>query len=370
MQKSQIDLYSNLVETFCKKILLYIYIIMKRTFWKKKKSYKLRNRIIIILLWIIIWSIFQWNSNVTLNKDIIIQEWDNFATFTKDLSKIDSLKLKFYAKLNWIDLSGIEVWTYSFSGDYTKDEFFENITQWPGLEYASITLLEWWTSFDIDNLLTDKWLIEKWEYIALINNKENIEKLKEHYEFLALQDLDSLEWYLYPDTYFIDIKKPVLTQLTTLQLNNFETKVRDVYSDEILAFSELNPYEIVKLASIVEKEEKNLANQPTVAWILLNRINDKTLIWADITLCYWLELLHKDCTPSLIVKEIYNKENPYNTRQNVWLTPTPIANPTASAINSVINYNPTDYYYYLHSSTWQIYYAKTLQEHNSNKQYL
>jgi cell division protein YceG involved in septum cleavage len=53
--------------------------------------------------------------------------------------------------------------------------------------------------------------------------------------------------------------------LVYLQLENFKNKVWDKYSTQVENFSKLSWYDIIKMASIVEKEEKSATNRPVVA---------------------------------------------------------------------------------------------------------
>jgi len=54
------------------------------------------------------------------------------------------------------------------------------------------------------------------------------------------------------------------------------------------------------LASVVEKEERNTKNKPTVAGIFFNRLANGMRLDADITLCYGLHEPYETCTPALI----------------------------------------------------------------------
>jgi UPF0755 protein len=77
-----------------------------------------------------------------------------------------------------------------------------------------------------------------------------------------------LEGFLYPDTYYIDGKMDFIKQLVSIQLNTFNSKVWTDYKAGFGSVRDnygLSVYEAVTLASIVEKEEKNDANKPTVA---------------------------------------------------------------------------------------------------------
>ena len=110
----------------------------------------------------------------------------------------------------------------------------------------------------------------------------------------------------------------------------------------------MSPWVIVTLASIIQKEERNINNAPTVAWIFINRLANWIQLGADITLCYWLHMPYKKCPPSVIVQNLKDKKNKYNTRALWWLTPTPISNPTSDTVWAVLNYVESDYFYYLH----------------------
>lgn len=237
--------------------------------------------------------------------------------------------------------------------------------------------------YDIDADLTKKWRINAWDYIAIASDSTIIAKYKKRYDFLNNINLKNLEGFLYPDTYHIDADKNFSDQLIYMQLEAFKSKVWTPYSAEIINFNNklqinwlnltsltMDPYKILTLASVVEKEERNNNNKPTVAWIFLKRLAIWMRLDADITLCYWLKQPYETCTPSFIGKNVSDKSNPFNTRQNGWIPSQPIANPSVSSITAVINYKSSNYLFYLHGSDWVIHYAKTIAEHNSNKQYL
>ena len=336
---------------------------------KKKKPVKVwRFLILLIIVGIFVIKSAFWS--VSLTKNIKIVSWDNFSKFISDFPKLKQIWLKFRVKNNSIvDISRIEEWTYVFSWEYSQKEFLQVIAEWPKTMYQRYTVLEWWSIYDIDDDLTKKWIISQWEYIDFVTDSTYIWKYKNRYEFLSKAwNITTLEWFLYPDTYNIDVQWNFIDQLVYLQLDNFNNKVWQQYSSKISSFSKLKWYEIVILASIIEKEEKNNSNKSTVAGIFLNRLDSKMLLGADITLCYGLKQPYSECTPSVIVKNLDDSSNVYNTRANAWLTPQPISNPAVTTISAVLNYKNTDYLYYLHDNNWVIHYWKTLSEHNANKQ--
>ncbi len=278
---------------------------------------------------------------------------------------------------------------YDFSWSYSPAEFIDHLNEGPARHYINVTILEGRSIYDIDDYLVKNSYANAWDYRSYVSDPVTIESIASKYSFVK-QFIDSqpwsdkaipnLEWLLYPDTYTIDMSQPIIYQLVSLQLKAFQSKVYEVYQGEIDDFSStlranwydfnLGRYNIVSLASIIEKEEKNDANKPTIAGIFLNRIQDGMRLDADITLCYGLHQSYAACSPSVIVKNLNDASNLYNTRVHTWLTPWLISNPAVSTFESLLHFKKSDYYYYLHSSKGTIHYGSTIQEHNANKQFL
>jgi UPF0755 protein len=76
----------------------------------------------------------------------------------------------------------------------------------------------------------------------------------------------------------------------------------------------LSPYDILIMASVVLKEERNEDYQSLVSGVFLNRLQSDMRLDADITLCYGLAEPYDFCTPSIIVQYLSDASNPYNTR--------------------------------------------------------
>jgi cell division protein YceG involved in septum cleavage len=97
---------------------------------------------------------------------------------------------------------------------------------------------------------------------------------------------------LYPDTYKVHVDFKI-NEFVIKQLETFETKVYDKILQD-LSIKEIT--NLINLASIVENEEKNINEKPTVAGILKKRLENSWQIGADITACYAYELISKECT--------------------------------------------------------------------------
>ena len=324
-------------------------------------------RIIILFIWFfIIFFIIKyiWYSNFKTQDliqeeiNISVKSWEKYSDIWKRLG-LNETYFKIYKKYNSVE--ELKVWNYLVPENSNISQILEAL-QKPIFQTQNITLLEWWNIFDIDEALTNKWLIQKWDYIKYAENSEKINALTEFFPFLEW--VSTLEWYLYPDTYTIDPALFALNKFVIFQLETFETKVYNkLFQNKNITLE--NMQSVINLASIVEKEEKVTANKKTVAWILKKRLQENWFIWADITVCYPYRLTANEC--KFVVSKYIRDKNDYNTRTKLGLPKTPIWNPSYETIEATLNHKETPYYYYLHNTKWQIYYAKDNAGHVYNK---
>jgi len=123
---------------------------------------------------------------------------------------------------------------------------------------------------------------------------------------------------------------------------------------------------VMIMASIVERDERNPDEMPTVAGVLWSRYDLDYWIGADATVLYALGRTSGGLTGTDL-----DSDSPYNTRKFRGLPPGPISNPGLASIRAAIYPEETDYFYYLHDAEGNIHYGETLEEHNANKaQYL
>lgn len=340
----------------------------RRNVENNQKKPSILFRIIKLIIWIvlIIWIIkYIWYSNfstqplVKQETNISVKSGEKYSDIWKKL-KLDKTYFRIYRKNN--PPEELKVWNYKIPENATIEEILEAL-QKPIFKTENITLLEGWNIFDIDEYLSQKWLITKWEYIQYVENPEKITALTEFFPFIEW--VSTLEWYLYPDTYTIDPAQFAINKFVIFQLETFETKVYNkLFKNSNLSLE--NIQSVINLASIVEKEERNPKEKSTVAWILKKRLKEWWMIGADITICYPYRLTSEEC--KMVVTKYLYKKTEYNTRQMVWLPKTPIWNPSYQTIDATLNHKASPYYYYLHDiKTGKIYYARNNAEHEKNK---
>ncbi len=156
----------------------------------------------------------------------------------------------------------------------------------------------------------------------------------------------SLEGFLFPDTYTL----PTCSQadaLVTRMLQNFDNKVTPDMRAAAQA-ENLTLYQVVTLASIVEREAVIADERPIIASVYLNRIHANMPLDADPTIQYALGNTRDPNTwwPPISVADYSGVNNSYNTYLVFGLPPGPIANPGLSSIQAVVTPQNTPYLYF------------------------
>ncbi|MFZ2303283.1 MAG: endolytic transglycosylase MltG [Minisyncoccia bacterium] len=184
-------------------------------------------------------------------------------------------------------------------------------------------------------------------------------KLSEFDSDFFIEHVRSKEGYLFPDTYFFT--SAVVAQGVEMIMNdNFNKKI-EPWSGAIEA-SGRTLHDIVIMASILEKEAKTEEDKAIVSGILWKRISIGMPLQVDATFMY---LLGKKSS-ELTIADLKIK-SAYNTYTNKGLPAGPIGNPGITAIRSAIQPTSSPYLYYLSDKDGIIHYAKTFEEHKTNK---
>ena len=231
----------------------------------------------------------------------------------------------------------------------------------------NLTIIEGWDLRDINEYLTDKGVATKDELYSLTGNpakeeiNSNVEKLVNQFDFLKDKPENmSLEGYLFPDTYYID-KGDTLETITVKMLSNFDEKLTQDLRNEIKK-QKKTVFEIITMASMIEKEVKTIEDKKVVSGILWKRMSSGMRLQVDAT------ILYAEAKEGL---KIYTKDtqinSPYNTYRIDGLPIGPISNPGMDSIMAAIYPTKTNYYYYLSAPDGRTIFSKTLEEHNYNK---
>ncbi len=150
-----------------------------------------------------------------------------------------------------------------------------------------------------------------------------------------------LEGFLFPATYQFTART-TSAQLVRAQLKAF----RRNWARIDLAFARsknLTPYDVLTVASMVEKEAVAPEERPKIARVIYNRLHHRMPLQIDATTRYGF---HVPGTQSLLQSQL-NSDNPYNTRKRPGLPPTPIANPGLASIQAAAHPIDGDWLYFV-----------------------
>ena len=172
---------------------------------------------------------------------------------------------------------------------------------------------------------------------------------------------DSIEGLFFPDTYFFipgdsdyDILRRAFVQL--------QSNLQEIWDKRDPSIPLKNMYELLILASIVEKETGDLSDRDKIAGVFINRLNANMLLQTDPTVIYGMG----DSYEGRIRKVDLQTDTPWNTYTRKGLPPTPIANPSLAALKATSKPATHDYYYFVSRGDGGSVFAKDLQEHNRN----
>lgn len=217
-----------------------------------------------------------------------------------------------------------------------------------------ITIIEGWDRRDIDLYLTRKEELETMQEGAFIEATRDLQTNVIGGKYGLPQEI-SWEGFLFPDTYRI-YKDASVEDILSKMIINFQKKV-----DPLLAQIESQGktlFEILIMASIVEKESANREEMPMVASVFYNRLNNDLLLESDATVNFVTG--KKLRQPTLEDTEV---DSPYNTYINKGLPPGPICNPGLAAIKAALEPAESDYFFFIHPEGQKAIFSETLDEH-------
>ena len=179
---------------------------------------------------------------------------------------------------------------------------------------------------------------------------------KGHPALVAKPTNQTLEGYLYPETFSATkstTPKDIIEQSLDQMAEALTPEIIDKFQDQGLGI-----HEAITLASIVLKESSNPEDQKVIAGVFYNRLAQGMVLGSDVTYQYIADVTGQARSANI--------DSPYNTRKYSGLPPGPIANVTKSSLEAVANPVKTDYLYFVAGDDGNIYYAKTLAEHEAN----
>ena len=187
------------------------------------------------------------------------------------------------------------------------------------------------------------------------------------YPFLEEAANDSLEGFLYPKTYNLAGKDVTADSVIRLMLSQYQTELGNIDTEAArkkLAerYNNLNvtDYDLLKIASIIEKESIAEEDRDKVSSVFYNRLNTGMNLQSDATMGY--------VTEGLVTSEDLQSDSPYNTYLYGGLPPTPICSPSMWALEAAMNPADTNYLFFfiIEDGNYSNHtFSETYEEHSS-----
>jgi UPF0755 protein len=277
-----------------------------------------------------------------------------------------------------LDVS-LEAGTYSLRANMTMHEIAEAL-QHGGADTVTITIPEGWRLEEIG------WLLEQQGVLRRDDFEAQARSPRADFSWLASKPADaSLEGFLFPDTYELPAETAASAVLDLL-LSTFDARVAPEIEGRLVGetlfdlnlgdYRPMTTYDVMILASIVEREAVVDEERPVIASVYFNRLDpafvDETALRlsSDPTIQY-----AKGYDPEtgswwnpMLPGEGQVLESPYNTFRHQGLPPGPICSPGLASILAVLNAADTDYLYFHAIGDGTHVFASTLDEHMQNQQ--
>lgn len=253
--------------------------------------------------------------------------------------------------------------TYSFTTLMDATKVVQQLMEGPNAGSNALTIPEGLTVDQVADRVAQAYdSISKEDFL----NQAKASNYVDDYSFLKGAANDSLEGFLFPKTYSLgdsptadDVIRAMLDQFKTeyksLDFASCEAKIKERYGVE------MSDYDIVNLASIVEREGLNADQRAHVASVFYNRLAGKLdglrYLNSDATMMY--------VTGGEVTADDLQSDSPYNTYKHEGLPPTPICSPSLEALKATLE--PTDsddLYFYITQD--EEYFSQTYEEHQQS----
>jgi UPF0755 protein len=301
----------------------------------------------------------------------VISKGDNAATIGANLLNqgliTDADLFRNYVRYYGIDAQ-LQAGTYFLRKTFTIPEIAQALTN-AGASSVTVQVIEGWRMEEIARAIDANPLLafKGADFLKLAGPGASVPP-----DFAARVGLPagrSLEGFLFPATYTLPADAPA-DELISRMLQSFNAQVTDQMKADARTQG-LTLYQVVTLASIVEREAAVADERPLIAGVYLNRLRKPMNLDADPTVQYALASstpAPATWWPPITVQDYRGVTSPYNTYLNAGLPPGPIANPGLSSIRAVIYPQSSQYFYFRAacSGDGRHQFATTLAEQQAN----
>ncbi len=322
------------------------------------------------------WGIYFPKYNLTTEeKSFVIEKGQGLFDISKNLEKKNLIKNRIFFNVYGIltrNIKSLQAGEYELNPSMSIPEIAQKIISGQVIK-NTITIPEGWNLRDIGWYFESKGMFMAEEVFELAGfptiDYNKVVDLPEprdfsnNYDFLKDKPKNiGLEGYLFPDTYQLN-KGDELESIIRKMLDNFDKKMTQDLREKITNHGK-TIFEIITMASLIEKEVRTKQDKEIVSGILWKRLENSMGLQVDATISY---ITGKKTTK--IFKEETQIDSFYNTYKYPGLPLGPICNPGIKSILAALYAKDSNYWYYLSvPETGETIFSKTLEEHNIAKE--
>ncbi len=260
---------------------------------------------------------------------------------------------KLYARLSGSHIYQMGEHTFTPSMSYSK--IMTELERMPETESIKVTIPEGYEIYKIADTLESAGLINRDVFMREVNVG--------NFDYAFLNEIpdrpNRLEGYLFPDTYIFS-KTISEYEIIDTMLSNFEKLVIPLYEE---SGTDKSLDDIIKLASVIEREAANNDERALVASVFVNRLNKNMRLESCATVQYFLKE-----RKAVLSNEDTKIDSPYNTYMYSGLPVGPIAAPGIESIKAALNPAQTNYLYFLATADGsKSIFSETFEQHLENQ---
>jgi len=295
----------------------------------------------------------------------VVEPGESAATIAARLEELglvtDGELFRMFIRYHGID-ANLEAGEYVLRPNMTMAEIAETL-QHARIEEVTVTIPEGWRAEQVAQMLAKENIVDGDEFLALVRGGK--------FDYSVLRDRpeeSSLEGFLFPETYRIpaqaEAEDLIERMLSTLE-ERFTPELRQLAAERGMTI-----YEVMTLASIVEREAAIAEERPLIADVFLNRLEQDMFLRADPTVQYakGYDATTGQWWAPVTVEDWEAVDSPYSTYLYPGLPPGPICSPGLSAIQAVLEPADTEYLFFLAKGDGSHAFATTYEEHLQNQE--
>lgn len=270
------------------------------------------------------------------------------------------LTFRIWARIKGLD-THLQAGAYMLTPDMNTDQIIAKL-QHGQPDEKRLAIIEGWRLEQIGAQIQSLHLLNFREQ-DFLQYTRHPERFPDRTKYSLLRHATSMEGLLYPDTYTVPLSYNTV-QVVDLMLDRFVQVTQQYHLAAQAGQHHLSEYQMVILASIVQREAANNGQMPLISGIYWKRIYQPSsevgaLLEADPTVQYARDTDHPPSSPANYWKPLTDTGgnidpqspwNTYNPQHSGW-PPTPIASPGLAALKAAASPKQTDCYYFLTKSS-------------------